>query len=119
MTFRVPYIPAKRTFGTLKGGYDAGDYITFKNNSVYCCKELCNKCSIDPTLLNNNLIKKMDLKGVNVLQTIYPIQDPVSNTTINPSSVFYLTYTIDPTGALFGNSPCGINNYPNFMGYDK
>ena len=117
MTFRVPFIPAKRTFGTLKGGLDAGDFILKRKQSICCCKDPCLLPSIDPTLLNNNLIKKMDLKDANILQSIYPISSPVAPTTINPSSLFYLNYNIDPNGLLFGNSPCGINNYPYFMVY--
>ena len=108
MTFRVPYISGKRTFGTLN---NAGDFTIYK-----CCKRCCHN-TIDPEILNNNLVKKMDLTGVNVLQTIYPLSNPITPTTINPNSIFYLTYNIDPDGLLFGNSPCGINNYPNYMVY--
>ena len=113
MTFRVHYIPAKRTFETLNIGGNAGDFIIYKTQSVSCCKKCCDN-TIDPTILNNNLIKKMDLNGINVLQTIDPVSTP---TTINPNRVFYLTYNIDPDGSLFGNTPCGINNYPNYMVY--
>lgn len=117
MTFRVPFISARRTFDTLNSsGGDAGDFIIYKNQSVSCCKKCC-RTMVDPTPLNNNLIKKMDLNGLNVLQTIYPISNPTTPTTINPNRVFYLTYTIDPDGLLFGNTPCGINHYPNYMVY--
>ena len=34
--------------------------------------------------------------------------------TIDPSLNFYLNYTIDPSGVLFGNTECGINNFENF-----
>jgi len=116
MTFRVPFVQAKRTFGTLTSEFNASDYTLFKKQNIYCCPCPCAN-SNDPTILNNNLIKKMDLHGVNVLQTLYPISNPVTPTTINPSSTFYLTYRIDADGLLFGNSPCGINNYPNYMVY--
>jgi len=116
MTFRVPYVSAKRTFGTLNSDGNAGDFTIYKTQSVSCCKRCCDN-TIDPAILNNNLVKKMDLTGVNVLQTIYPLSNPITPTTINPNSIFYLTYNIDPDGLLFGNRPCGINNYPNYMVY--
>ena len=27
----------------------------------------------------------------------------------------YLTYDVDPSGNLFGNTICGINNFVNYM----
>jgi hypothetical protein len=38
---------------------------------------------------------------------------------IDASSIkpFCQTNTIDPVGALFGNSPCGINNFTRYMVY--
>jgi hypothetical protein len=117
MTFRVPIIPGKRTFLQLKEPGNASDFTLTKGTSVFCCG--CDPCSkiVDPTYLYVNLIKKMDLNGVDVVQSVYPLSSPVAPTTINPSVPFYLNYSIDPKGALFGNSPCGINNYPNFMVY--
>ena len=39
-------------------------------------------------------------------------------TTIDASPLvtepFYVTNTIDPVGALFGNTPCGIQNFTNY-----
>lgn len=36
------------------------------------------------------------------------------DTTVEP----FLKYVIDPEGALFGNSPCGIDNYREFVVLD-
>jgi hypothetical protein len=118
MTFRVPYIPAKQTFYQLNGLDGASDFTLARKLRVYqCCSKPCGNNNIDPDYLYVNLIKKMDLNGVDVVQTLFPITGPVTPTTINPDVPFYLTYSIDPNGSLFGDTPCGINNYPHFMVY--
>ena len=35
-----------------------------------------------------------------------------------PTFTPYLVYNIDPSGNLFGNSICGINNYVRYMRYN-
>jgi len=64
--------------------------------------------------LNSGLYTKLDLKNVNVLETTTnPTNTPTSiNSTL--TTPFYENYIIDPDGSLFGNTPCGINNYVNF-----
>lgn len=62
--------------------------------------------------LNVNLYTQLNLKDVNVLQQNYPIKTP---TNIDPSINFNENYTIDPSGLLFGNTLCGINNYVKFQ----
>ena len=34
MTFRVPFVQAKRTFGTLTSEFNASDYIHFKKQNI-------------------------------------------------------------------------------------
>jgi hypothetical protein len=59
--------------------------------------------------LNNNLYTAMDMRDVCTINTLG--MDTCPNTKVNPSSVFYTTYQIDPNGSLFGNSQCGIYSF--------
>ena len=34
---------------------------------------------------------------------------------IDPNVQPFLTYTVDPDGFLFGNTPCGIDNYLHYQ----
>jgi len=47
----------------------------------------------------------------------------VNSATIYPATgvttPFYYKYKIDPCGLLFGNTPCGIDNYEKFLVYSK
>ena len=44
----------------------------------------------------------------------------VDNVGVNPNCVpIYQYYRIDPDGELFGNTPCGINNYLNYVVLEK
>jgi hypothetical protein len=92
--------------------------------------------------LNINLITSLDLSNVIVVESTctqtspIPI-DPVAGRehiefvaeTMDPTRFLeqhvplaenvddgrYTLYTIDPIGELFGNTPCGLNNYVNYM----
>jgi len=136
----------KNTFGVFKESQDAGDYIKNKiANTVFCKPNLCYPTKpvntqgnyllltkskqlnyISPldnfnhANLNINLITKLDLKNVPVIQEnlIGPPITINSPTTISPTVVPYLNYTIDPSGNLFGNTTCGINNYENYLVYN-
>ena len=71
--------------------------------------------SIDRTQLYINLYTKLDLSGVPVILDFSGNQVP---STIDGTSVPYLRYDIDPSGNLFGNTTCGINNFKKYMVYD-
>jgi hypothetical protein len=136
-----------RTFGVFSEPLDAGDYIYNKkaratfcvaNNcvpavnvgtqsklllfnrsnalSVYPCKNNINKSN-----LNINLITQLDLSGVPVMQDFSNnlVPTPIVPTTMaNAITNYpYLIYDIDPSGQLFGNNICGVNNYVNYMVY--
>lgn len=77
--------------------------------SVYPCKNAINKAN-----LNINLITELDLAGVAVISdfsgNIFPA-------TITNTAIPYLDYNIDPSGNLFGNTTCGINNFTRYMKY--
>jgi len=117
-------IPAKPTFGTLKQQLYQSDYIQRKkavaNIATERCKKLTNKLIYNPFASNKtNLVSrqysKMDLNNVCTVSTI-----SINPMTCNPEPViidtesiipFNETYTTDPLGELFGNTPCGELNY--------
>ena len=92
--------------------------------------------------LNINLITTLNLENVTVIQNIctqtspIPIDPPVGGEHVefiagstDPSRFLeyhvpmaenvddgrYALYAIDPYGELFGNTPCGLNNYVNYL----
>ena len=131
-----------RTFGQFNEPDDAGNYIYKKKaKTVFCNPNLCKpsitvntqenlrllktsnflkyySCSnsFNKANLNINLITVLDLSGVPVIQQ----QEPpfACPTPINILSVPYINYTIDPSGNLFGNTTCGLNNYVRYMLYN-
>ncbi len=73
----------------------------------------------DNTELYINLISKLDLPGnlpiiTDLSGQAHPVKIDASNNPLPP----YLTYDVDPSGVLFGDTICGINNYVRFMVYD-
>ena len=102
-----------------KNVYSQSNYLYLKranNMAFYPCKN-----SIDKTQLYINLITKLDL-GSNVDGVKIPvISDLDGNTSpviIDDKVIPFLKYNIDPSGNLFGNSPCGITNFENYLVYD-
>ena len=81
-----------------------------KRLAFYPCKNAINKAN-----LYINLITKMDLTSVPVILDFSGNQVP---STIDLTSIPYLRYDIDPSGNLFGNTTCGINNFEKYMVYD-
>ena len=79
----------------------------------------------DKTNLITGLYSKMDLKDVctvindNPCSVVDSCPGCLTGTFIDASSpnAFYLTNTIDPVGALFGRSVCGVNNFTRYMVY--
>ena len=129
---------ANRAFGEFKEPKDAGDYIYNKKaRATYCVANKCapsikvdsqsdrllfnksNQLSLYPCAngintanLNINLVTRLNLRGVSVIQDMSSGAVP---STINTSVTPYLRYLVDPSGELFGNSVCGINNFINFI----
>jgi hypothetical protein len=122
-----------RAFGQFSEPDDAGNYIINKKAKATFCR--ANQCipsttvntqnnllllkrsntlkyynytnSFNKANLNINLLTKLDLKNVTVLEQI--------NTVPNKP---YLNYNIDPQGELFGNTPCGASNFVSYMLYN-
>jgi len=132
---------ANKAFGVFSEPQNAGDYIRNKKTvSTYCNANICtpsltvgsesnyllfkraNKLRVYPYLnyinkanLNINLITKLDLSGVPVIQDFSNNDVP---TIISREAIPFLDYNIDPSGNLFGNTICGIDNWEKYMVYD-
>lgn len=132
---------ANKAFGTLSESQTSGDYINNKKARIsYCNSNTCipyqnlassnnlllykraKKLLVYPCLnsinkanLNINLISKLDLSGVPVIQNYANNSVP---STIKTTSIPFLDYHIDPSGNLFGNTICGTNNFEHYMVYD-
>jgi hypothetical protein len=139
-------ISANRSFGLFNQSTDAGEYIyNKKSRATFCVANKCapsvkvgtesnrllfnrsNKINMYPceNIVNSydlytGLITKLDLKGVIPLvyvspsdgSKIYPATFSSSGNNTNQR------YIIDPSGNLFGNTICGINNYLNYRVYN-
>jgi len=138
-TFKT--LSGKKTFQQFSEPLEAGDYIKNKKiRATYCVPSSCspnikvsnqgdlltlrnsynlsvNPClnNIDKTELYINLITKLDLSP-----DVIPILDTSGNVfpAIISSSSSYTRYNIDPSGNLFGNTICGINNFTNYLVYN-
>ena len=129
-------IPAKPCFGANRESVDAGNYIQKKKaRATYCNSNVCikkntgtyenynllrgaqqlDKCSLpfDKYDLNRNLFTELNTSGLCVLRDA---SNNACATRIDPSLNIYDSYIIDPSGDLFGNTVCGINNFVNLMG---
>lgn len=131
----------KKTFGVFAEPMNASEYIYNKKaRATFCVANDCvpsvkvgsesnlllfkrsNKLSfysyennINKTNLNINLISKLDLLDVPVIEDL---SGNIIPATIDNNSLPYLRYNIDPSGNLFGNTICGINNFVNYMVYN-
>ena len=132
-----PYM-GKNTFGVFKESQDAGEYILNKKATAsFCSPNVCvpsrtvatqsnrlmlrkanviyfGRCQnpYNTSNLNINLVTKLNLSGVPVIQQNSPYAVPCE---LDVPSIPYLDYTIDPSGNLFGNTICGTDNYQNYL----
>lgn len=134
----------KSAFGSNKGTNEAGNYILKKKaRATYCTSSSCpprynlntqgelnllrrakyidrtnNRLPFNKNNLNINLVTKLDLTDVCV------IEDASGNVCANDGIIyceipcFYNRYIIDPSGQLFGNTSCGVNNFLNYLVYN-
>ena len=133
--------PGRPTFGVYNEPLDASEYIKNKKAlATYCGANVCKPSKPVNTqgnlLLRNsanyinyyscgdinrqnlyiNLITKLDLFEVPVLQNNNPPFNVPTDVSSNVTA--YTNYLIDPSGNLFGNTTCGINNYENYLVYN-
>jgi hypothetical protein len=107
---------ANKAFGVFLESKDAGDYIHKKKlKSAYKIFDCPYQNAINNGNLNINLISKLELTNVPVIQDFFTGDAP---TTITTSSVPFMDYNIDPSGNLFGNTTCGINNFEKYLVYE-
>lgn len=132
---------AKMAFGTFSGSQNSGDHTSNKNAKTLCSAQIClprpsmrsqgeyllyrkavylkyyenvdNNRAVKYNL-NSGLLTKMNLTNAPVIANI----EGTSPTPITTSSIPYLDYTIDPSGNLFGDTVCGINNYLDYRVYN-
>lgn len=96
-----------------KNVYSPSNILFLKTANVYP------RTNSDKTQLFTNLYTKLDLSNLTGNTPI--ISDLSGNTfpvTIDTSVTPFLKYNIDPSGVLFGNTLCGINNFINYISYD-
>jgi hypothetical protein len=81
-----------------------------KNNIIF------NKSYLDKGNLIAGLYSKQNLDNIVSVSPSSETQEPYTSTKIDITKTpFYGYYNIDPTGSLFGSTPCGLNNYTNYM----
>jgi hypothetical protein len=129
---------ANKTFGQFHEPNNSGDYVLNKKaKTTFCGANMCTpsitvntqgnllllkksnalnyyNCinSFNKANLNINLLTKLEVS----IPVLTPSSIPLSYPVDTPP---YLYYTIDPSGVLFGNTPCGLNNYVSFMLYNQ
>ena len=133
----------KSSFGVFNEPIESGEYtINKKAKTVYCNPNICkpNICmdtqknlfllknskrlfnnnlfdSFNKNNLNINLITALDLQNVCIVKNNETQECPTTLVTYNESTSTqypYLIYTIDPSGQLFGNDICQINNFNKY-----
>jgi hypothetical protein len=116
------YITQKKIQNLFKSYYTKPCYSNFKkptNSSDYIIKKktFYNHNEINKNQLYINLITKLQLNN--------DIPVIIDNTNGSSPSLIDLTqnpttrYTIDSDGVLFGNNICTINNWKNYVVYNK
>ena len=76
-----------------------------------------NSLTFDKTQLYVNLVTQLDLSNVDVVVDLFNNDGAHHPIVITNDATPYLDYNIDPSGNLFGNTICGINNYIHYMKY--
>lgn len=132
--------PANVAFGRIKESNYASDYTYNKKSQIAFCVENKNfNCKKSWTQGNYLLYNNAQNINLNACQPFYNTSNLASNlftrenlvgvcslvdtsgncspklVPTSSSNPFYYRYIIDPSGTLFGVSPCGINNYANLM----
>lgn len=106
---RSSYCNANKCVPSVKVGSESNLLLFNRSNklSIFPCANVINKKD-----LYINLITNLDLSGVPVVEDF---SGNIVPSTIDTDSIPYLRYNIDPSGNLFGNSPCGLYNYVKYM----
>jgi len=111
-TFCIPNACVPR----VSNGGTQSDYLMFNTSNrlqIYPCQNIINKSN-----LNINLITKLDLDGVEVIQDFSNNSPCPVNSQVKGRTFYFNQYNIDPSGNLFGNTPCGLNGYEYYLQYN-
>ena len=120
MVYKNLIYPAKPTFQSNKESADASYYIAKKTASATFCNPKCPSSRLVGSSYQNlyNLRTSTRIKKQG-LQTTFNNSDLNINlfTKMNLENVTVISSNgvIDPSGVLFGNTECGINNFENFL----
>lgn len=128
---------ANPTFGKVNEPLYAGEYIRIKKNKYAFCgpnvsshgnllllrktnwSRVNPSLKINKTQLYSSLYTKLDLSD---LSGNTPVMSDLSGNTfpvlVDTTVAPFLKYNIDPSGILFGNTICGIDNYLNYVKFD-
>jgi len=137
-TYSGTTINGKKSFGQSSESRSAGDYIlTKKANLISCNSKTClpktptinqsnylllikanyikyakvtNPSGSNKNNLVSGLSTTIDLLDVPVIQSTSGKSPTTISTSVNP----YLTYVLDPSGVMFGDSVCGLNDINDF-----
>lgn len=85
-------------------------YLSSKKTNYIRYSNVTNPQGKNKNQLASGLTTKIDLLNVPVIQN----NDDESPTTISNSTIPYLSYVIDPSGVMFGNIICGLNDINDF-----
>jgi len=108
---------AKTTFAQINQPFNASDYIRKKRQVVskpaFCCTSIKPFSYINKSQLYINLYTKLNLDNIAVISDVSGNEYPVK---IDTNITYpYLIYNIDPSGSLFGNTVCGIQNFEHYL----
>lgn len=124
----------KTAFGQFIEPLNASEYISIKKTKATTYNVtpvIANSNLVNPldeyTVINSytnintsnlyiNLMSKIDLHNVVVISDLGENTNPVA---IDTNVIPYLKYNIDPSGNLFGETVCGIDNYENYIIYNS
>jgi len=120
MVYKNLIYPARPTFQSNKESHDAGDYIVKKTASTTFCNPTCPSSRLVGASYQNlyNLRTSTRIKKQGVLPTFNNLDLNINLFTkmnLEDVTVISSTGVIDPSGVLFGNTECGINNFENFL----
>lgn len=121
---RLAYCNTSNKCNNTSGSYNQMNLLNNGRRLSYIYLAKNGLIPFNKTNLVAGLYSKMNLKNVCTLINGFPCNnidtscaacsDPVSIDMLS-TVPFYWTNTIDPVGALFGDTPCGIENYINYM----
>jgi hypothetical protein len=117
----MAYCIEKKDFNCKKS-WNQGELFLYNNGQYLTTYAKCSP--YNTSNLGSNLYTKLDVSGVCVIRdtTLNNTSSSACSPQISAipvltsqSQPLYYRYNIDPSGQLFGRTPCGVNNYTIFM----